>query len=559
MAIDALTLPGTVVLARNQVIAKTRSGPSTGEVYVGQGAYAEMEYDETDRVANLGSISVEITEPDGTSETVQFIAKAVYDDDYEIPNAAFAGTDTEYWVAVATIMAAHSRMAPFVTVERILVSGSTYRMRVQLRSAETGWEVALTNTEGFTVTDTAAVADSTPDNYSALVDVFVERTYLGADWAKVASLRGTPESDTGFCYFDLGPVLAAEIRANRQEPLVLPWGTAAPELADTLRRWYLRYTEEYGAPVVVQDWAYPGTLRQAIDGGVSQAIFAATDFFATLDDDNALLTWMPDGRRIGLDHQEYLAWYNHTGADAEVYITMVWYKVTDGTQGGTTDFYTGSPITALEGEVVLFPVNPTMMGLDAEATAYKYTVQVWTTVGITPSAVSQERTYFIDREYYESERYIQYLNGFGVPECWRCTGEWSKRLRVERSTTIKPLVPGYNELGSDRYQYARTWDNELTYRTGYLTEAEADVLQELLIAGEVYDVSADGYIPLLITSNEFSVYDTRGVLRSYQFTAVPRLDFKNYSKTQVATAAADAWEEPDGSYWFTAMLTPWEA
>ena len=91
-----------------------------------------------------------------------------------------------------------------------------------------------------------------------------------------------------------------------------------------------------------------------------------------------------------------------------------------------------------------------------------------------------------------------------------------------------------------------------------MSAAEADTLQEMLIAGEVYDVSAEGYIPLQITTNEFQVYETRGTLRAYQFTAAPRLDFKNYSKKQLSAAASDAWQEPDDSYWFSAILTPWE-
>jgi hypothetical protein len=210
-----------------------------------------------------------------------------------------------------------------------------------------------------------------------------------------------------------------------------------------------------------------------------------------------------------------------------------------------------------QGEVAIFPVWPALFGLDAEANAYKYTVQVgFTAVGFDD--LSQERTYYIDREYYESERNLMYLNSFGTPETWRCTGEVGKRLKVERQTAQRPLLPGYNELASDRFQYARDWDTELIYRTGFLTSAEAEALQEMLIAGEVYDVSAAGYIPLQIASNDFRVTETRHELHSYEFTAIARLTMKNYSRKALTTIGSDAWLDENGEPWWDELTVPWE-
>ena len=233
---------------------------------------------------------------------------------------------------------------------------------------------------------------------------------------------------------------------------------------------------------------------------------------------------------------------------------MQWYDVTDNALSSSLFFFDGSPLSVRAQEVALLPVNPTLLGLDAEPAAYKYRVRV--TNGA--AAWSQWRTYYIDRDYYESERYLQYLNGFGVPEYHRSTGAFSKKLKVERSTAQKPLMPGYNETASDRYQYARAWDNELTYRTGYLPVSEAETMQEMLIAGEVYDVSSEGYIPLLLTSNAFEVTETRQDLRAYAVQCMPRLDSRNYSKKKLTTLLAGAWLEPGGDAWFDDLLVAWE-
>ena len=172
--------------------------------------------------------------------------------------------------------------------------------------------------------------------------------------------------------------------------------------------------------------------------------------------------------------------------------------------------------------------------------------------------LSEARTYYIDRDYYESTRYVQYLNGFGVPETIRCTGEWAKRVEVDRSTAVRPLLPGYLDTASDNFQFAREFTPILIYRTGYIRKGDAETLQELLIAGELYDVSADGYIPLLLTDQRFDVTSTYETLHAYQFACRPRLNMKNFSTKKLTQSDADSWEEPDGESWFDALQVAWQ-
>lgn len=553
MPLTLISNPENVHFARNPAVVKLRADQDGfGTLYDAVGVRAELEHLDTDRFQTNDTLTVEFEEPDGTTTTVVFTAKAVYDDDNEIPDDSFAGTDTEYWVAVKDIVGAHPKIAPFFSV--YISSSGGEKLNIQALNP-TGWTLTVTNDAGFTVTDVAAVADATPDNYRVMLEVYVERTYRGGDFTLAAQLDGVHESGTGYVYFDLSSVLAAECRAARQEPLVPVWGTDAPFLADNFRRYYFRYTEEYGSPAVAQDWTH-GQTKLALDAGVSQATFAAGDFLAGLDDTDSLLTWMPEGRRIGPAQPEYVAWYNHTGATRTVYLRVVWYDVTDNSAGGDDYFYEPG-LSVRAGEVAVFPVSPELFALDAEDNAYRFTVQVYYTA-ITPDELSQTRSYHIDRDYYGSVRYLQYLNGFGTPETVRCTGDFGKKLKVDRQVAERPLLPGYNEQASDTYQHNRTWSNDLVYRTGFLTAAEADTMQEMLIAGEVYDVSADGYLPLLIDTNSFSVSETRGTLRSYEIVARPRLNYKNYSKKRVNNLLAGAWQEPGGVAWFDDALIEWQ-
>lgn len=550
MALTIVTQPDSICLARNQAVYAIRAdADGAGTLYDARGVRSTITAAMTDRFATNETLTIAYTEADGTTETIVFTAKTVYDNINEIPDAAFAGSDSEYWNAVAGIIGAHPRLAPFFTVD---ITGSM-EITVQARSTDAGWDIETTTTSAFSVADFAAVASTLPENYRVLFELYFEDTYRAGDFRQAAQMYGTPENGSGMVYFDVSPILSAECRAARAEPLVPVWSTSAPALADNLRRYYVRYTEEYGAPPAADDWQY-GSTNTALDGGIGQSLFAAGAFLAGLDSTDALLTWMPDGRRLGLQQPEFLAWYNHSGSAKSVYVEMQWYDVADDTLSSSLFFFDGSPLSVRAEEVALLPVNPTLLGLDAEPSAYKYRVRV------TNGAAewSQWRTYYIDRDDYESRRYLQYLNSFGVPECHRCTGDFSKKLRVERAVAQKPLLPGYNERASDRYQHSRAWENELVYRTGFLTAAEAEVLQEMLIAGELYEVSSAGYIPLMLTGNAFDVVETRQNLRSYALQCVPRLDSRNYSKQRLAALLSGAWLEPDGSAWFDDILVPWE-
>lgn len=544
MSLSVISQPADIALARNPCVLKLQTSYTLAKGVRSTLTLGAL----TDRFATNETLTITYDEPDGTSEAVVFTAKAVYDDDNELPDNSFAGTNTAYWNAVIDILGAHPRIAPFFTVAWT----DTLEITIQARSTEAGWDIALTTSSALAVADIAASATTLPANYKVLLEIYVERTYRDGDYRLAAALQGTPDETDGYIYFDISNVLSAECRASRAEPLVPVWDTNTPALADNLRRYYLRYTEESGEPPVAAEWSYV-TGNLAVDGGVSQSIFAEGDFLDALDATDALLTWMPDGRKLGLLQPEYLAWYNHNASTKSVYIEMQYYDIDTGVASASSYFYNGSPLSVRTNEVAIFPVSPTLMGLDVVPDAYKFRVRV--TNGITEE--SQWRTYYVDRDYYESERYIQYLNGFGVPECWRCTGQWTKKLKVDRQTAVKPLAPGYNTFASDRYQFARLWDNELIYRTGFLTAAEAEVLQEMLIAGELYDVSSEGYIPLQITTGDFTVVETRENLRAYQFSAQPRLDMKNYSKKKLSSLLAGAWQEPGGAAWFDAFLVAW--
>jgi hypothetical protein len=568
MALTIIEQPEDIVLARNPVVLCLKAAQAGGDLYAAQGVSARMDVTTAGRFSTADTMTVEYTEPDGSDTSVVFTAVASPAAVGELPDNSWSGTGAAYWARVAEIVGGHPRIAPFFTAQAVTILGQL-TIRLTARDTDVTWTVEIANTGGFSVSqDTDGVADATPENYRVLVEVFFEAGYGSGDYTRVAQLTGTPNAADGLMYFDIGSVLAAHCRASRAEPLVPVWSTEDPYVADNLRNYYIRFTEEYGAPTAVQPWAYTD-VALAMDGGVSQAVHKEAGFFgylSTLDGTDAFLTWMPDGQRVSLDSPEYLTWYNHTGAEQTVLIEIIMYDVDTGAAKTPLFFVGTTPLVVPAKHAAVFPANLRRIVSDTNITdnadAYKYTIRVvdylsdWEGDGGT--YLSEARTYYLDRDYYESTRYVQYLNGFGVPETVRCTGEWGKRVDVARSTATRPLLPGYAATASDSFQYASSAVPILVYRTGYIRKADAEVLQEMLLAGEIYDVSADGYIPIQISDNRFDVTSTYETLHAYTFSCRPRLDMKNFSKKKISVSDADGWEDPSGDYWFDALQIAWQ-
>lgn len=545
--------PGAITLSRNASVFRLRATDALGVPYGARGAYATLTTPQTNRLATSATVTVTLTDADGLVTTVVFTAVASPATEAELPNAAFVGSNTAYWQAVAARIGAHRKVAPYARCTAAFAAGNA-EIRLQARSTDAAWSVELANSAGYTVADFTATADNTPDNYAVLLEVYVERTYGGGNYTLEATLQPVPDRD-GYMSVDVSNVLEASARTWRAEPLVPVWGTDAPYIADNLRRYYIRYTEQSGAPVATSAWTLDDT-RLVMWGGVAQSLWAEGNYLASISAANALLTWLPNGRKVPVAGPLFLGWYNYLLDPTTVRLTVKTYSIVDGTLLDTSNVYSQAVDVK---QSVVFPVDATSLGITT-TDVYKYMVKVeYYDDSLTWQMASSEVTYYLDKQYFEGERWLQYVNGFGMPEAWRCTGDYSEAANVERDLSTRSLLPGAGPFSTETFQYQSELVPGITYRTGYITRAEANTLVELLVVGEVYEVSAAGYIPLRVTTNNVEVTSTRRLLHSYEIQCVPRLRVGTFSKRPAdAGATLPAWQEPGGDYWLTPFLQPWE-
>lgn len=529
MGINVIAQPGEIALSRNPIRFQFNLEEDLGDPYVYRGPASEARGSTYFYLANGDTIIIAWTEPDGSTDSVTFTAVLSPSAENEIYAFNPGGGHVNTYNLNAQRMQDHSRIHPFFKVYAD-DNGSGMSFWVEVREFNDDWGVELggTVTGGtFNYFDYATSSNGFPAGVKILFEVFGEETYLDGDFVELASLEAVPDPD-GNVSFDIAEIMDKLVISTLADPPLPAIGASTVTKADVLRRYYVRYRLDFTG-VSSPAWTY-SAIKLILCGGVEQGLHLSGDFFGDLSATNSLLTWYPDGKNLSADQPEYLAWINYTGSDVEVSIELYRFTTTEALSRQVQYNFNG--VTLAPWEVALIPVGPAELSSITSATV-KYTVQVIddSTVEVGPLVyLSQKRTYYVDRSYHTDRRYLLYHNSFCCPASLRCTGERSKALEVERLLSDKIITTKDAATTPEQFQYNDEWNNSLIYRTGYLSRAEVDALQELLIYNRAYEIQDGAYVPLLLTGDTWQITRTRQFLHSLEFDVIPALRPINYTQ-----------------------------
>lgn len=505
------------------------------------------------------TIIVNWTDADAIDYSLTFTAVVSPTTDLQIQDDSTAATFLEWLQLVSDKIGAHPQLSPFFKTF-IGDDDPIFTITIEALEISEDWSVEFDNS-GVTIAGTSVSQDLTisqttlPDNYKIHLEVFFEKTYLGNDWVRVLQSKATP-ANLNNVSFQINDVLNSELKKSYSTAPIPATDVSAPYLADNLRRYYVRYTEESGTPAVKSTWN-TAPVKTLLCGGIDQEEFATIDFFSGLGLSNSFLTNSPDGSEVSINQPKYLSWYNYTGSDQELQLIV---EVFDEDNAGTTaNGFTSSFIVAA-GRTSIIPCGYTQLNLAALSIDIKrYTVHLFQ-FSDTPSPsdeiLSSVKTFVVDDSYQEHERHLLYLNAFCLPEVIRCLGELSSDLVVTREESAKILPPDYSITAEEIIQHNEDFQISYTYRTGYLTREEKEALQEMLIYNDLFEILTDGYLALYVTDNKFNIADRDRQNRfSLQFDAKPRLK-KKIKNNDLLTApiswidpAGESWVTPDGESW----------
>jgi hypothetical protein len=562
MSVTILQQPGEITFSKNPVIFRFQALDANMMPYRAKGTSAYMRFDTEGPFVDEEYLTTNIIDPDGIdlNAPVSFVFKNTPTADFHLPaNPANYNSFTDYLQAIADKLNAHPQFGPYFR-SYIVINGTDKRVWSEAKDTHPDWEIQWgSDVSGITTGFLPATQTNLPDDYKIRVEVFVEREYLAGFTTPPVIVEGIPNDESEVC-FDISGILHREGVIGLSDPPLPVFNSDDPQLADILRRYAVRYME------VGQDVApvYIGP-KYFLLGGIAQNLFARADFFANLSITNSLLSWYPNGKTVGTDQPEYLAWYNYTTSDKQIVLQLTRFPESNIDKTILYAYDTPQKITVKPKETLLIPCGWAQLksALSLPDTdVVKYVVRVvdaasgWESG--SPGYLSQTRRFYIDTKYRHETRYIQYLNGFYCPQSLRCIGNFSEDIEVEREETTRVLTPNYTETTAETFQNSETWEDLFTYRTGYFTKAEVHALQELLVYGKAWEVYAEGYIPLVLKGKKFAMHESRQNLYSLSVECSPALSRRNYSNIMIPMEADEnGWRIVPEGYWKTVFGNNW--
>jgi hypothetical protein len=483
MTLSLIKSPAAVSLAGNDILFKI----NTDNQYSSEGTKARIGL-----TWSTGDAAGEKFNLSWGENIVEFTA-AASPDDSGTQYPAYVSGSVDAWV---------ESLAPYLQANYLLSNDfdivyddSHLVMVIEARAV--GSEFTLTldeDTSGVAEDDNDAGTDQTlRDFYQIICRIWLyvygdnpPNTILGED-------RLTPDDD-GYVRFKIQEYLKPEITALFSYPednsaLVI-------ERDDMVKMFYVEYGETYDN-VVYKLFSTFAALKYAIRGKVSQQKEAALNelditFFDELSATRMFLSWHPASKTISKWQPEKL-YYLLLEERAAIWV----FAHVTFTDGSTT---TKTLYTATVDQYTMLEIccGHDIIGLQYEAKEVDYyTVYVSTHAG----AISESRTFVIDREYREFEKVFLFKNSLDIYETLRTTGVHEKENEFEHSLYEQGITVGdlswYEESNLGSFM-----EETFKANSGWITREELDWTNDFIMSTDRYIIEDYQLFRILVTSKK---------------------------------------------------------
>lgn len=509
--------PAERTFAQNPVVFAFKATHTDGSHFAARGARQTIALTEGE-MTPTGKILIDITEADGTAHGVVFSLSDTQTSPFHLPTWYFptnpnfpTGDFDTYILRLSPLIQSNYLVSPFFTVTYFFDAiALTHNLIFTAIDPSVNFILAVQNLPNATVLmQEDAVSDSTPTNYAFVYEVLgIQANGL---FAPIFEGQTVPDTE-GTIRLNIQDIVAP---LREQSPIIPPNCTnILPHKADNMRRYYLRYAEQSGAPTVRQPWFF-GEPKTVLCGGIAQNLWTQDGAWFT---ESKLLNTLPDSRTVGAYDPEYLAYYNGTGATQS--LQVAWQAWSRNDASVATGVNNNLDLIVGPGETLMIPAFIFHEYRDSTAAL---------TIHLLDQNLNQvcpARYYDFDRRYREEIRFLMFVNQFGVFETVRMTGIATVAAEIDRRESSR-FVGDVVET----FEAEKRWKRSFTYRTGYMSEAELAALEGLLASRHVFEVSTtEGYIPLRIVETKKDLNNPNADMEAWEIKAVPQLDYGQPSR-----------------------------
>lgn len=339
--------------------------------------------------------------------------------------------------------------------------------------------------------------------------VWVERTYLSGTFDLVGQALEQPADADGRTTFEVQELL---------EPFVAPQlpavGQAAVQRQDgAFCRFFLRWFERTDAGDGVVTTV---TTNYLLHGGLDYWEAAVGTWFSGYQQTRLpFLTWEPVVKKVLPDQPEYL-FFMVPRANVAAFRYRARLTWADGT---TTEEVLADRAGLLRYEVFCLPAGPLQLDLPSrEARAgqlvVSYALDVLDAAG---QALSEARTFVLDRRPCPVRRYFLYANSLGGWNTLVCRGRASRELATKTSASENARAAGYDPLRGDFTTSRRTGLPVLKCYTGPRSAGQLVADSDFMLSERVLLLTGERYQPGQVKDRTYVPYDEDETRRVVQF------------------------------------------
>jgi len=246
----------------------------------------------------------------------------------------------------------------------------------------------------------------------------------------------------------------------------------------------------------------------ALKGGVPNELLAIlntaqTSWWDELKLNKQFLTWQPREKRTYPGSTEKLYWIYRTTATLTLQIA---WTATDGTTGTINTTNTANEYTVAE-----CCISPALVESLAGKEIAGYVVSI--------SGESEERTYTIDRTYYDRADNFLFDNSLAAFDCLTAVG-WRKQTGSNKRSSYTKRLPLYPELTDRTQQNSRAWRTDKNEsNTGFLLDTDwLEYMRELDLSRDAYKLEGTLARAVNIDTEEGTTLDDSTDMHSYPVT-----------------------------------------
>jgi len=391
----------------------------------------------------------------------------------------------------------------------------------------------------ITITYPVGTHCSTADKTDGTDDSYLENYKVMAAAYSAGVLLGGPDmfhafhdddSAAGEVEIDLGEYICNDITPL---PTLMGSGDKIIARTDIVKDYTVQFAESYGDPAVVKALlsANSHTLK-CIKGGIGLqrlAIIndASNDIYSFLAARKQFLTWLPKNLLVDANTQQSI-FYLHTSTATTLVVKVKIYFQNGATWTGTSGSIAGCS------KYACYEVNCNIYALVFGITPTAGTVasyDIW--VEDAAANVLTEVRHFILDYNRLNPRYFKFFNSLGAWDVIRTTGNFQKSRKFEGQLAQATLP--FTISGTDFHR--KKINNQTTEvfgaSTGYCNVNSpefsqlSEMMAELFLSDQVYEITDNGLVPVIITSSEYLVSaddeNMRAVAFDYEKTYVDNL------------------------------------